>query len=102
MKNISLVLFLFLATSLQAQDYYMDVVNGQTITTCKGNVLPSWLCLGPGGYAGYCNNENYTVTFYSGNPTVPLRISFLPLNRAGFPTTNTFWSENGYDLFKDL
>ncbi|MCX8080216.1 MAG: gliding motility-associated C-terminal domain-containing protein [Bacteroidia bacterium] len=95
------IIFLFsLIYFVQAQDYYMNVVNGQTITTCKGNVLPSWLCVGPGLYAGYCNNENYTVTFYSGNPSIPLRISFLPLNRAGFPTANTFWTENGFDYLR--
>lgn len=80
-----------------SQNYYMNSVNGQTITTCRGNVMPSWSC-SAFGYAAYCNNENYTVTFYSGSPTIPLRISFLSLGIAGFPTNNTFYTEAGYDF----
>ncbi len=98
MKKIYVLLILFVCSmGLKAQDYYMDTYNTQTITTCKGNVLPSWNCAAF-GYSGYCNNENYTVTFYSGNPLIPLKLSFLKLDLAGFPTSDVFYTEAGFDF----
>jgi len=99
MKKIVYFLFIILATkSFKAQDYYMNAVNGTTVTTCRGNFMPSWpLGCSAFGYSGYCNNENRTVTFYSGNPLIPLNISFLPLAIAGFPTNDCFYTEAGFD-----
>jgi hypothetical protein len=76
----------------------MNTSNSQTITTCKGNVFPAWGVCSAFGYASYCNNENYTVTFYSGNPLIPLKLSFLRLNLAGFPTTDVIYTEAGFDF----
>ncbi|MCE3260885.1 MAG: hypothetical protein K0S12_2526, partial [Bacteroidetes bacterium] len=97
MKKCLLILLIALGFRSFSQNYYMNSVNNQTITTCKGNLLPSWLCTAF-GYSGYCNNENYSVTFYSGNPLVPMKISFLPLQIYGFPTANVFYSEATYDV----
>jgi len=98
MKNIYLAIILLVCSvSLKAQDYYMDTYNTQTVTACKGNVFPSLNCAAY-GYAAYCNNENYTVTFYSGNPAIPMKISFLSLGLLGFPTTDCIYTEAGYDF----
>lgn len=96
-RHLLLIILAITAFRGVSQNYYMNSVNGQTITTCRGNVMPSWLC-GYLGYAAYCNSENYTVTFYSGSPTIPMRISFLSLGVAGFPTNNTFYTEAGFDF----
>jgi gliding motility-associated-like protein len=100
MKKI--ILFFLVITSittLKAQDYYLNAVNGTTVTTCRGNFMPSWpLGCAAFGYAAYCNNENRTVTFYSGNPLIPLNISFISLGIAGFPTSNVFYTEPGFDV----
>ena len=99
MKKIIIIIVLFVCSlSFKAQDYYMNTSNSQTITTCKGNVFPAWGVCSAFGYASYCNNENYTVTFYSGNPLIPLKLSFLRLNLAGFPTTDVIYTEAGYDF----
>ena len=98
MKKI--ILFFLLVScikSIDAQRYYMDVVNGTTVTTCRGTFLPSWNCY-PYGYAGYCNNENYTVTFYSGNPLIPLNLSFISLSNVGIPTNSVFITQGGVDI----
>lgn len=98
MKKIYLAIILFVCcVSLKAQDYYMDLYTTQTVTACKGNVFPSLNCAAY-GYAAYCNNENYTVTFYSGNPLIPMKISFLSLGLLGFPTTDCIYTEAGYDF----
>ncbi|MBL7910187.1 MAG: gliding motility-associated C-terminal domain-containing protein [Bacteroidia bacterium] len=98
MKKIYLAIILFVCSvSLKAQDYYMDLYTTQTVTACKGNVFPSFNCAAF-GYAAYCNNENYTVTFYSGNPLIPMKISFLSLGLLGFPTTDCIYTEAGFDF----
>lgn len=99
MKKLIFILFVLISCRSVSQNYYMNAETGKTITTCKGNVLPTWSAACPAfGYVGYCNNENYTVTFYSGNPLIPMRISFLSLGIAGFPTTNCFYTEAGFDF----
>ena len=95
-KIITILIFCLCSLSVKTQNYYMDVNNSQTITTCKGNIYPTFLC-SAFGYAAYCNNENYTVTFYSGNPAIPMKISFLPLSLLGFPSSDAFFTEAGFD-----
>ena len=95
-KIITILIFCLCSLSVKTQNYYMDVNNSQTITTCKGNIYPTFLC-SAFGYAAYCNNENYTVTFYSGTPAIPMKISFLPLSLLGFPSSDAFFTEAGFD-----
>jgi len=62
MKNKVLLWLVFVlpALTLSAQTYEMDLVNGDTITTCSGLFYDS------GGASGsYGVSENYTVTFCS-------------------------------------
>lgn len=92
--------------TIAPNDFYIDCYNGMTVNLatkgCKGYFLPSRNCAGPGGYAGYCNSENYTMTFYSGSPTTQVRVNFLNLFNAGYPASNTlcFASENNYDFLR--
>ncbi len=100
MKKIYLLLILIICSrGLNAQNYYMDAYNNQTVTACRGNVFPTFLC-SAFGYPAYCNNENYKITFYSGNPAIPMKISFLPLSLLGIGTSSTdaFYTEAGYDF----
>jgi hypothetical protein len=102
MKKLLLILsvYFFSFLSLSGEDYFIDIYNNQTVTTCRGAVLPTWLCFDAFGRRTYCNNETYTVTFYSGTPGLPFRISFLPLINAGYPTTNSFQTEAGSDFLR--
>src|SRR4051812_13842324 len=82
-KFTLLLLLFILASKCVGQVYYMDSNNGQTISTCRGVFYSS----GGDPYAcfGYFDNENYTVTFCSGTPGVPLRVSFITWDiEAGF------------------
>jgi subtilisin-like proprotein convertase family protein len=77
----TLLLSLFTFSSAFAQVYQLNnALNGQTITTCKANFRDS----GGGDYYtcgtsanNYGNNEDRSVTFCSGEPGRPLRISFI-------------------------
>lgn len=75
-KTIVAVLITMLTLSMGlAQVYQLNQVNGQTINTCRGLFYDS------GGNAGNCGeylfNENRTVTFCSGTPGKPIRVSFI-------------------------
>ena len=95
MKKYLLLLSLFLfSISSFSQICTMSANNGQTITTCKASIESSGYTSGCGG-GGYCNNENYQVTFYSGSPGTPIAINFI-----GFTDgISNYWfdSESGYD-----
>ncbi|MFN8284577.1 MAG: hypothetical protein U0U67_15250 [Chitinophagales bacterium] len=56
------------------QTYTMSGNNGQTITTCKGNFVQAGTLY---SCSGYGNNLNQTITFCSGTPGRPIRVSFL-------------------------
>jgi gliding motility-associated-like protein len=59
MKKLLLTLtFLLFVLLSYAQNYEIDNVNGQTVTTCSGTFYDSG-----GASGGYLANENYTVTF---------------------------------------
>jgi gliding motility-associated-like protein len=62
-KRLKILLFLApLVINLYSQSYQINTFNGQTVTTCSGTFYDSG---GPTGF--YKDNENYTVTFCSGN-----------------------------------
>lgn len=101
-RFLLLYLLLTVVITLKSQDYYMDAVNGTTITTCQGNVFPSWLCSDGLGRPTYCNNEDYTVTFYSGSPGTPIRISFLSLGLIPVFSVSSLYMdiESGFDFLR--
>ncbi len=83
-KYTHLLLFILTLISFRSfgQVYEIDTYNGQTISTCKGEFTSSngnyYDCIDPfGSTNGYRNNENYTITFCSGTPGRPLRVSFI-------------------------
>ena len=49
----------------------------KTITTCKGTFTARGAIYDCNGGNGYTNNTNNTVTFCSGTPGVPIRVSFI-------------------------
>jgi gliding motility-associated-like protein len=88
-KHLITLCVLFISTNLLGQKYFLDQLNGQTITTCRGIITTkeSTTCTYTNS-AGqqkptYCDNDNYTVTFYSGSPTEQL---YLNINKVNFKT----------------
>ncbi len=62
-RRLKIILFFApLVINLYSQSYQINNFNGQTVTTCNGIFYDSG---GPLGF--YKDNENYTVTFCSGN-----------------------------------
>lgn len=103
MRRYLLLYLMFVSViTAKSQDYYMDVVAGTTVTACQGNVFPSWLCTDGFGRPTYCNNEDYTVTFYSGSPGTPIRISFLSLGLIPTFSVSSLYMdiENGFDFLR--
>src|SRR4051812_26544175 len=85
MKKLLLLFFvlLFSARTSQAQVYKISDYNGKTLNVCKGQFVSSLYTNtndGINGVPGYNNNENYTVTFCSGDPTRQLRVNFYYIN----------------------
>ena len=90
MKNKFLLFTLLFFISVfysKAQNYEMSAyANNSVITTCKGTFTYTGGYYGVGGYG---NNINKTITFCSGTPGVPIRISFID------------WDvESGYDFIR--
>ncbi len=79
MKNklrlLSYIIIFFSIKTTLGQTYTISGNNGQTITTCKGLFRQS----GTTQYAcsNYGTNLSQTVTFCSGTPGRPIRVSFL-------------------------
>ncbi len=72
MKNLYLIFTVILTPFfLFAQNYEIDVFDGQTINTCGGTFYDSG-----GQFGAYLNNENYTVTFCSSTPGQAIQIDF--------------------------
>jgi gliding motility-associated-like protein len=90
MKNKILLLaafISFLISSSYAQNYQFSALgNNSVTTTCKGTFTASGAYQGTGTYS---NNTNKTVTFCSGTPGVPIRISFI-----------TWDLESGFDYLR--
>lgn len=87
MKNLFLALVLLFMTKIStAQIYRMNDVNGKTLNICKGQFTSSKFTNPNDGINnlsdGYSNNENYTVTFCSGDPTRKIRANFFYVNLA--------------------
>ena len=90
MRNKILLLatfILFFIGSSYAQNYQFNSLgNNSTTTTCKGTFTASGTYQGTGTYN---NNTNKSITFCSGTPGVPIRISFID------------WDlESGYDYLR--
>jgi hypothetical protein len=86
MKNKILLLAVFISfliSSSYAQNYQFSALgNNSVTTTCKGTFTASGAYQAGGTYS---NNTNKTVTFCSGTPGVPIRISFIVWDlEAGF------------------
>ncbi|MEO6902386.1 MAG: PKD-like domain-containing protein [Bacteroidia bacterium] len=74
MKHLLLLLFLVGLVNINAaQIYKISSYNGQTIPSCKGQIVSSKYVTQANN--GYNNNEDYTVTFCSGSGT-QLRLNF--------------------------
>jgi gliding motility-associated-like protein len=84
MKKIGLILFLAASAMVSnAQIYKISDYNGKSLNVCKGQFVGSNFTTtqnGIDGVSGYGNNENYTVTFCSGDPTRRIRANFYYLN----------------------
>ncbi len=76
MKKLVLLLLLLLslAKNNQAQVYKINDNNGKSLNVCKGQFTGS---NGLNTSLTYNNNENYTVTFCSGDPTRKIRANFF-------------------------
>ncbi len=85
-KYLTSLCVLFLSTNLFGQKYFMDQLDGQTIITDRGVITTkeSSACTytNPVGQQKptYCDNDDYTVTFYSGSPTEQLYLNVNILN----------------------
>lgn len=84
MKKLLLLLLLLLsAKNHYAQIYKINEQNGKTLNVCKGQFTGSRFTNGSdgiNGVQGYDNDENYTVTFCSGDPTRKIRANFFYIN----------------------
>lgn len=83
MKKILLILLVAASAIGNAQVYKIGDNNGKTLNVCKGQFVSSKFTTtqdGIDGVAGYGNNENYTVTFCSGDPARKIRANFYYLN----------------------
>jgi len=83
MKKVLLILLVAASTISYAQVYKIGDYNGKSLNVCKGQFASSKFTTtqdGIDGFPGYGNNENYTVTFCSGDPTRKIRANFYYLN----------------------
>ncbi len=89
-KHILIFLLVFFISTIQSlgQTYYLNngFNNGGTVTTCSGTFYDS----NPVGT--YSKNENYTVTFCSGNSSKIIQVSFSTLN---ITTGDTLFTYDG-------
>lgn len=82
MKKVLLLLLLLSSARITfSQVYKISDHNGKTLNICKGQFAGSKFTTAENalnnGQAGYGDNENYTVTFCSGDPTRKLRANFF-------------------------
>lgn len=82
MKKVLLLLLLLSSARITfSQVYKISDHNGKTLNVCKGQFTGSLFTTAENavnnGQAGYGNNENYTVTFCSGDPNRKLRANFF-------------------------
>ncbi len=84
MKKLIFLFVLLLSAKINhAQVYKISDYNGKTLNVCKGQFVSSLYTNtndGINGVPGYTNNENYTVTFCSGDPTRKIRVNFYYIN----------------------
>ena len=59
------IVSIFNGNFIYSQTYEIDAFDGQTVITCSGTFTDS----NPSSTGNYGDNENYTVTFCSGNST---------------------------------
>ena len=83
MKKILLILLVAASAIGNAQVYKIGDYDGKTLNVCKGQFTSSMFTTtqnGIDGFAAYDNNENYTVTFCSGDPARKIRANFYYVN----------------------
>jgi gliding motility-associated-like protein len=73
-KQLLLLVLLLLAKMDYSQVYKINDNNGKSLNVCKGQFTGS---NGLNTSTTYNNNENYTVTFCSGDPTRKIRANFF-------------------------
>ena len=73
-KLLPLLLLFAIGKIVNAQVYKINDYNGKTVNVCKGQFTSS---NGLNTALNYNNNENYTVTFCSGDPTRKIRANFF-------------------------
>ena len=84
MKKVLLILLVAASAISNAQVYKIGENNGKTLNVCKGQFVSSKFTTTQNGIdgivlngpPGYGNNENYTVTFCSGDPARKIRANF--------------------------
>src|SRR3569832_283518 len=81
-KWIPLLLLVSIVQTINAQIYKISDYNKQTLNFCKGQFVSSQFSdpvkhLQPTPTPGYTNNEDYTVTFCSGDPNRKIRANFF-------------------------
>jgi gliding motility-associated-like protein len=81
MKKVLLLLLLLSSARITfSQVYKISDYNGKTLDICKGQFTSSKFTTSTDGLnsvPGYGNNENYTVTFRSGDPKREIRANFF-------------------------
>jgi gliding motility-associated-like protein len=84
MKKVGLILLLAVSAMISnAQIFKIGDYKGQTLNVCKGQFVSSKFTTtqdGINGVPGYGDNDDYTVTFCSGDPTRQIRANFYYLN----------------------
>ncbi|MDP4266883.1 MAG: gliding motility-associated C-terminal domain-containing protein [Bacteroidota bacterium] len=90
--GLSLILYLLILNNSYSQtNYDMQAENGNTITSCNAFLTSDYNC----SYSfSYCQNENYTVTFYTGSANSRFLSTFdTPFTQDGYTIE---YLENGY------
>ncbi len=72
LKNIYILIYILLINSITYSQYNIKTYNGKTITTCSGTFTCSKAC----SSTYYCDNENYTITFCTGDPQKRITVLF--------------------------
>ncbi len=77
MKKLFIFILIAITVNIYSQSYEIDAYNGQTVSTCSGNVFDSNQGSGPSYIDGdYSNSEDYSMTICSSTAGQQIQIEF--------------------------